>query len=140
MFCAAGQQREEGAARRMRTSRAAVEPGGDAGAAERMLEESGIALRRADEDRHLVEAHAAARLLQDASRDLDAFTPFAGRGEELERAIGLARRWLQFGFEQETSQRREIAGSALLARLDRSSHLHERRARLPIAVRQRRQD
>ena len=53
----------------------------------RVLEQAEVALRRAHEDRHLVEAHAAARLAQNAPRDLDALAALAGRGEELERAV-----------------------------------------------------
>ena len=48
-----------------------------AGAVERMFQQRGIAIRGPQEDRHLVEPHAAARLRDDPPRDLDAFAPFA---------------------------------------------------------------
>ena len=62
----------------MRPAGAAVEPGRDAGARERVLEQADVLARRAQEHRHLVERHAGARLVQDAPGDLDASRPSPG--------------------------------------------------------------
>ena len=51
----AAEDGEEGAARRVRAARAAIEPGADARALERVLEQAEVFARRAQEDRHLVE-------------------------------------------------------------------------------------
>ena len=66
---------------------------GNAGAIERMLEHAEIGLRRAQQDRHLVERHSAIRLLQQAPGDLDRFAAFTGSGEQHHRIVGRARRW-----------------------------------------------
>jgi len=47
-----------------------------------VLEEPYVLLRRAEEHRHLVERHAASRLVEDAPDDLDCFAALAGRGEQ----------------------------------------------------------
>jgi len=57
----------------------------------------------------------------------DPLVTLAGVAGVTER-IGLASRRLQFGFEEETPQRREIVGTALLVRLDRCAHLYELRS------------
>ena len=66
----------------MRTAGAAVEPGRNACAAQRMFEQAEVTLRRPDEDCHLIEANAAPRLFQNASSNLDALTAFAGCGKQ----------------------------------------------------------
>ncbi len=81
-FGRAREQREKRAPRRVRRGGAAREPRGHARAAERALEQAGIRARRAQDDGHLVEADAAARLLEHAARDLDGLAALAGRGEE----------------------------------------------------------
>src|SRR5262249_17179007 len=83
----AGEERQERAACRMGTTRAAVEPAGNARGGEGVLEQAEVRVRRAHEDRDLVEARAATGLFQDSSGDFDALAAFARRGEELERAI-----------------------------------------------------
>ena len=80
-----------------------------------------VPLRRADEDRHIVERHAAASLLQDPARDLDRFATFAWRGEELDVAAWLAFRRLRRG-EQIAPQRDEIVVSLLLQNLGQKAH------------------
>src|SRR4029077_20086290 len=87
---AAGQQRQERAARRVRAASAAVEPRRHIGAAKRVFEKAKVAAWRTDENGHLVEAHATACLLQDTARDFHALAPFARRGEQLKGTIGLA--------------------------------------------------
>jgi hypothetical protein len=71
----------------MRSTCTPIEPGADAGALERVLEEPVVVLRRANEDRHLVEWHTLLRLTQDPSGNLDTLASFARSREELERAI-----------------------------------------------------
>ena len=100
----------------MRASCAALEPCRHASARQRVLEQRNVPLRRADEDRYIVERHAAASLLQDPARDLDRFATFAWRGEELDVAAWLAFRRLRRG-EQITPQRDEIVVSLLLQNL-----------------------
>jgi hypothetical protein len=80
-------QGEKGATRRMRAARSAIEEGWNAGAGERVLEQSVILMRRPHEDRHLVEHNAASCHAQDPPRDLDAFTSFTRCREEFERPI-----------------------------------------------------
>src|SRR5687768_16301100 len=83
----------------MGTPGAALEPGGDTavlavigrpGAAEGVLQQPGVALGRADEHGDLVEADAAAHVVEDPAGHLDAFAPFAWRREEPHLARGLA--------------------------------------------------
>ena len=63
-FVGAGQQREQRPAGRIGTPRAAMEPRGNAGAIERVLEHAKVGLRRAQQHRHLIERHAALGFLQ----------------------------------------------------------------------------
>jgi hypothetical protein len=55
-----------------------------------MLEQPEVLLRRPEEHRHLIERHTSRCLVQDPSRDLHGFTPFAGRGKETHVASTLA--------------------------------------------------
>ncbi len=121
LLARACQDGDEGAARRMRASCAALEPGWHARARQRMLEQRDVPLRRADENRHVVERHAAPSLLQDPARDLDRFASFAWRREELDVAARLAFRRLGRG-EQIAPQRHEIVVSRLLENLGEESH------------------
>ena len=91
----------------MRPAGAAIEPGGDAGALEGVLEQAEILARRAQEHRHLVELHALPRFGEDPAGDLDAFAPFARRGEQPDVAALLARRRLARG-RRGAPQRREV--------------------------------
>src|SRR2546421_3623417 len=84
MVGAAGEQRQERTARRMRAARPAVEPRLHVRAPQRVLEQAEVALRRSHEDRHLVETDAAACFGKDAPRNLDALASFAGGGKQLE--------------------------------------------------------
>ena len=52
-----------------------------------MLEQAVVLVRRANQDRHLVERHSPPRLGQDATRDLHAFPPLARRREECHRVV-----------------------------------------------------
>ena len=78
----------------MRPARAAVEPGVDPGALERILEQAEILTRRAQEHRHFVEANTGARFVEDASGDLDTFAALAGRREQAHVAARRAFSWL----------------------------------------------
>src|SRR5206468_8217673 len=73
------QEREVGAAGRMRTARATIEVDGHTGAAERVLEKRGVLLRRPYRDGHAIERHAAAGLAQNGTRDLDPLAPLSRR-------------------------------------------------------------
>ena len=73
-----------------------------------VLEQADVALRRADEDGDLVERDAVTRFLHDPARDLDAFAPFAWRGEELERAVLVPYDGLDVRLEEEAPQIREV--------------------------------
>jgi hypothetical protein len=92
LLAGARQDREERAAARMRTPRAAIEPGARAAvlvgdcALERVFEQADIPLRRPHEDRDLVERDTVARFVHDAARDLHALASLAGRGEEADVA------------------------------------------------------
>ena len=137
MLGAAGQQREERPAGRMGAASAAIEPGTNARAAECVLEQAEIALRRADEHGHLVETHATPRFFQDAPRDLHAFASFTRRREQLERSVRLPHGRLEVRLEQESAQRGQIAGRLLVDALERALHLDDRRGRLAISLRHR---
>ncbi len=84
----AGEQREEGPAGRIRAPRAAREPGRHLGALERLFDRAPVAFGRADDDRHLVERHAARRFVEDPPRDLDRLARFARRREEPDAVVG----------------------------------------------------
>src|SRR5690606_24456298 len=90
LLALAGEDREERPARGMRPFGAAIEIRLDAGAAERVLEQADVPLRRAQQDRDLVEADTVADFGEDPARDLDAFAPFAGSREEARLAAGRA--------------------------------------------------
>ena len=76
----------------MRPPGAALEVHRHARPFERVLEQPGIVLRRAQRDRHPVERYAAPRLAQHAARDLDRFAAFARRREQLDRIDRFAAR------------------------------------------------
>jgi hypothetical protein len=83
----------------MRATGAAAEGGGYAGACERVLQEAQILTRRAQQHGHLVEAHAAARLVEQVPRDFHGLAPFARCRKEDD--LGATRReWRLSGFEQ----------------------------------------
>ena len=103
----AAEDGEEGAAGRVWAPGAAIEPGVDARALERVLEQAEILARRAQEHRHLVELHAAARLVENAPRDLDALASLAWRREEPDVAARLALGRLARG-EERATQRRQV--------------------------------
>ena len=93
----AAEDREEGAPRRVRPPRAAIEPGVDAGALERVFNEAQVFARRAQEDGHLVEPDAALRLVENPPGDFHALAPFTGRREEPDVAARHALRRLARG-------------------------------------------
>src|SRR5687768_5556753 len=99
----------------MGPARAAIEPCRHIRASEGMLEQPEVAARRAHENRHLVECDPLPCFLQQAPRDLDALTPLAWRGKELDGPVGRACRWLLVGVEQIAAQRGEIAPVTIAA-------------------------
>ena len=109
----AGDEREKRAAGRMRAARAALEVHRHAGALERVLEQAGIVLRRAERDRHAIERHAAARLAQDPARDFDRLAAFARRREQLDLVERIGRRRHRFG-EQVAADAVETGGLAAI--------------------------
>ena len=86
----AREQRKQRAARGIGPPGAAMEPRGNAGSIERMFEHTEIGLRRAKQDRHLIERHAALGFLQQAAGDLDRFAPFARRRKQDNGVVVLA--------------------------------------------------
>ena len=100
-------------ARRVRPPRAAIEPRRHAGASERVLEQTEVAVRRADEDRHLVEADAAARFARArAARSRRTRGPRpAPRRTRASRRV--ARRRLLLRVEQETAQTGQVAACVI---------------------------
>ena len=103
-------------------------------AAERVLEQAYVAIRRAKEHRHLVEPDAARRFLQDAPRDLDALASFAGRRIEDDVAGGIAFGRLPIG-EEISPQGREIGVVLLLEHLGLQPQRLEPRERGDVAER-----
>ena len=77
----ARQQRDEGAACGIGPAGAAIEVHGHTTARARVLQQTEVLLRRAEEHRHLVERHAAAGLVENPAHDLDGFASFARRRE-----------------------------------------------------------
>ena len=112
--------------------RAAVEPGVDARPLERVLDQAQVFARRAQEDRDLVEAHAAAHLVENAPRDLDALASLAWRREEPDVALRLALSRLARG-EERATQRRQVRISRRNEGLDRSAQRFEIRERSEVA-------
>ncbi len=54
-----------------------------------MLQEADVLLRRAQEDRHLIEAHPTSGFIEDTAHDLDSFASFARRREQADVARSL---------------------------------------------------
>ena len=91
----------------MRAARAAAEPDRDPRAREGVLDEAEVLARRAQEHGHLVEAHAAARLVEHVARDLDGLAALAGGGEEDDVVAALVRgRFL--GGEEEAAEASQV--------------------------------
>ena len=82
-----GKQGEERAAGGIGTARAALEPGRHAGARQRVLEQPEVRVRRAQQNGHLVERHAALGFGQHPARDLHRLATFARRGEQRHRVV-----------------------------------------------------
>ena len=78
----ARQQRDERAAGRIGPPGAAIEIHRHAAARARMLEQAEVLLRRAQEDGHLVERHAACGLVEHAPDDLHRLASFAWRRKQ----------------------------------------------------------
>ena len=97
------------------TSRAAMEPGGNAGAIERVLEHAEIGLRRAQQHRHLIERHAALGFLQQAARNLDRFAAFARRREQHHRFVL---------FDRAAASRSKTGSAVVAAQLHRVHQVH----------------
>ena len=102
----AAQQRKKCPAGGMRAAGSTIEIRRNPGAAQRMLEDAKILLRRSDENRHLVEAHATRRFLEKPARDLDALAAFARRRKphELARSIAFGRRLWRKQIAREMSE------------------------------------
>ncbi len=109
-FLRARQQGETGAAGGVGTPGAAMEPRRDSRALERVLEDAQVGLRRAQQDGHLVEPHAATRLLHHTSSDLDRLAPFARSGEHDNGVVGRCGRW-EIGREEMLLQSRKGASN-----------------------------
>ncbi len=107
---------EERAPRGMGAARAAIEPRGDAGASQRVLEQPDVTLGRAHEGGHLVERHAASGFLHDPPGDLHALAAFTRRREEPHVARRLTLGGL-FPREQVPAQRDEVGVPGLLEQL-----------------------
>jgi hypothetical protein len=84
----AGEQRREGAPRRVRRHRAAGEVGGHAGPPQRLDQVGAVLLRRAQQDGDAVEGDALVGQRVDASSQLDALAALAGRGDHGDLATG----------------------------------------------------
>jgi len=68
----------------MRPTRPAAEPRRHTRTSQRVFEQTEVAVRRSHENRHLIEAAAAARFAQDAPGDLDRLASFTWRREQRE--------------------------------------------------------
>src|SRR3954462_10033388 len=66
----------------MRPAGPAIEPGGNPGTLECVLEKAGVALRGTHEDGDFVKGHAGACFLENAAGDLDALAAFAWRRKQ----------------------------------------------------------
>ena len=77
-----------------------------------------VLARRAEEHRHLVEADAAARLVEHVARDLHGLAAFAGGREEDHVRPALGARRLLFRLEQISPQSHQLAVAGLLIDLD----------------------
>jgi hypothetical protein len=75
----AGQERDERAAGRIGTPRAAIEVHRNAAARGSVLQQAQILPRCAEDDRHFVERHAALRFVENPADNLDRLTPFPWR-------------------------------------------------------------
>ena len=84
-------EREERPAGRIGPAGAAIEPGRHASPIEGVLEQPEVGLRRAQNDGHVVERHAARGLVERAARDLERLAPLARRGEQAHVAVRRAR-------------------------------------------------
>ena len=81
-----------------------MKPGGNAGAVEGVLQHAKVGLGRAQQNRHLVEWHAARRLLHQAAGNFDRFAAFARGREQRDRIVG-GRGCRRFSGEQIRLQR-----------------------------------
>jgi hypothetical protein len=135
-FDATCQQREERAAGGIGATRAAVEVDRHITARAGVLEEAEILPWRAQQHRHLVEAHAPRRFVEDAPDDFHRFTPFAGGREHTHVACPLARRW-RVAAEDVAAQAGEIRFAPCgVCRLgDHPAHRREGLERAAIIVR-----
>ena len=109
----AGDQGQKRPAGWMRAPRAALEVHRHAGALERVFQQAGIVLRRAERDRHAIERHAAARLAQDPARDFDRLAPFTRRREQLDVVERIGRRRHRLG-KQVAADTAETGGLAAI--------------------------
>ncbi len=82
LFVRAREQRQQRAARRIGSTRAAMEPCRNPGTIECVFEHAEVGLRRSQEHRHLIEWHAALGFAQESPGDLDRFPALPGRGEQ----------------------------------------------------------
>ena len=125
----AGEQREEGPAGRIRAPRAAREPGRHLGALERLFDRPPVALGRPDDDRHLVERHAAGRFVEDPARHLDRLARFARRREEPHAVVLDAGRRL--AGEEEAADAGQRVGPGVVAHLDRRGERRRQQRQRP---------
>ena len=81
-----------------------MKPGGNAGPVEGVLQHAKVGLGRAQQNRHLVEWHAAGRFLHQPAGNLDGLAAFARGGEQRDRIVRGRRCW-RFSGEQIRLQR-----------------------------------
>ena len=137
MFGRTREEREECPAGGMRSSRATIEPGRHASTSERVLEEAEITAGRSHDDRHLVERHAAPRLLEHAAGDLHAFAPLPRRGKELEGFVRGTHARLLLRVEQKAPEARQVPAALVDRFLADAAHFHHRQQRVAIPARNR---
>jgi hypothetical protein len=121
------------AAGRMRTPGAALEEHGDARPLERVLEQPGIVLRRAQRDGHAIERHAAARFAQHTTGDLDRLAPFSRRRKQFHVVQRLGG-WRRGRGEQMAAQAVE-AGAGFAIERHGPAQRRQRAQREGVAVR-----
>ena len=91
----------------MRPAGTPVEPGGNAGALERVLEKARVPLGRSYEHGNLIEGHTTAGFVQHTAGNFHAFAPFPGRREQPDVSLGRTF-WRPSTGEQVPSQRDQI--------------------------------
>src|SRR5262245_31272686 len=118
----------------------AIEPRLYPSALQRVLEQTEVVLRRADENRHLVESDARSRMLEDATSHLDAFAPLSRRRKELQGTVECAAGRFLRGVEEKSPQERQVGRPATRPLVECCTHRRQVPDRVAIAVRNCRHD